>query len=275
MVRCRPTDGTLISDNDDPTFPGMPAVEPDRPSARRALILCTTPRTGSKLLCDALWRTRIAGKPDEYFAPELGLELKRAAGGKGAGGDAAFVREVVKRAMTPNGIISIKVHWHHMENVRRYLVAPGGPDAGTSLAPFAQLAEVVDYCWLRRRDVVRQAISLFRALSSGRWQSTQSRNASPEGLEFDYPKIKKLVARIAEWNASWERHFVEVGITPIPLHYEDDLEHDFRPTVLRIFRVLGVEVPDDQALEPGSARQSDATSEEWVRRYHAAAADPA
>lgn len=33
------------------------------------LIVCATPGTGSGLLCDALWNTGLAGRPDEYSCP--------------------------------------------------------------------------------------------------------------------------------------------------------------------------------------------------------------
>src|SRR5262245_50946008 len=120
----------------------MPATNPGSGTARRALVICTTPRTGSRLLCDTVWRTKLAGKPDEYFSPELRRELSRSAS---AAGDAAYLREVVSRATTPNGILSIKVHWSQMQLVKRCLAGRTG-----SRNPFARLAPVVDYCWLLR-----------------------------------------------------------------------------------------------------------------------------
>jgi len=44
-----------------------------------SLIVCATPRTASGLLCDALWNTGLAGRPEEYFCPsdELTEEIVR------------------------------------------------------------------------------------------------------------------------------------------------------------------------------------------------------
>src|SRR3954449_1735628 len=35
--------------------------------AATSYLLCSTPRTGSSLLCDALRATGVAGRPEEYF----------------------------------------------------------------------------------------------------------------------------------------------------------------------------------------------------------------
>jgi LPS sulfotransferase NodH len=163
--------------------------------------------------------------------------------------------------------MSIKVHWDHMDLVRACLAAPAG-----SRNRFAQLAPVVDFCWLRRRDTVRQAVSLFRARASNQWHSAQPRQSPPDRLEFDYPAIKELVAAITQWNSSWDRYFGDLAISPMALYYEDDLERDYRPAVTRILRMLEVEVPATLTLRAGPERQSDEQSEELVRRYHEAAA---
>jgi LPS sulfotransferase NodH len=236
-------------------------------TARRALIICTTPRTGSKLLCDAVWRTNLAGRPDEYFSVELWRELRQHSTG---GDNEACLREVMTRATTPNGIMSVKVQWDHMNLVRRCLTPPAG-----SGDPFARLAPAVDHCWLRRRDRVRQAVSLYRARATKQWHSAQSPQSSPDTLPFDYRAIKRLVATITGWESSWERHFIALGVSPLVLYYEDDLESDHRPAVRRILQLLDVDAAADVPFHGGPERQTDSHSETLVRLYHEATAGKA
>jgi trehalose 2-sulfotransferase len=67
----------------------------------QSFFICTTPRTGSSLLSEALEFTRLAGTPREFFEAEyekdwfsrLGIE-----------GDSDYIEKLTTAGMTANGV---------------------------------------------------------------------------------------------------------------------------------------------------------------------------
>jgi LPS sulfotransferase NodH len=231
-----------------------------------ALILCSIARTGSGLLSSALLRTRLAGKPDEYFGITRGRYAER----WDAETPEEFVEAMLDYSTTPNGVFSAKIHWPHLGRAVESLRAWNGgalPDD-----PFSVLAPRVQYVWMRRRDKVRQAVSAVRAERSGffSWPEGTER---PELAEhpFDYEEIDRHVRLYTAWEDSWRRHFAALGLEPEVIVYEDDLEHGVERTTRRILDLLGVAVPAGLTIRSLYRKQSDELSEELVRRYREAA----
>src|SRR5688500_8623702 len=154
-----------------------------------AYLVCATPRSGSTLLCEALKATGVAGRPEEYFeaVPATGrppqpedylrgaddadaLALLGAAAAPdpppyssldGVGSYAEHLERVRRWGTTPNGVFGAKLMWDHVGRLGAELA----PDRDTP--PLELLDELFDrprYVWVRRRDVVRQAVSLWRAM---------------------------------------------------------------------------------------------------------------
>src|SRR5215213_3769543 len=105
-------------------------------------LICTTPRSGSTLLCELLEGTGVAGRPDEYFqqlrATGMPMTPRDYLDGVAAGlvpppadhdgnGDdlsvydprrfadfEQYVAWVRRRATTPNGVFAAKIMWPYM-----------------------------------------------------------------------------------------------------------------------------------------------------------------
>jgi LPS sulfotransferase NodH len=229
---------------------------------RTSYIVCTTPRSGSGLLCESLWRTGLAGKPDEYFHRE---NYKR----WGASSYAEYVAAVLENETTPNGVFGAKLMWTQVRNLRRklFLRAP-------RLARF-RLPDMLDclfpnlhYIWLTRRHKLRQAVSFYRALETGSFRSPQE-GAEPQLREprFDFRAIDRLRRKLEKWDACWEHYFHRHGISPLVVVYEDDLEQGYRDAAARVLEHLKISVPSDLTFHAGRERQSDHLSDAFVRLY--------
>ena len=147
-----------------------------------AYLVCATPRSGSTLLCEALKATGVAGRPEEYFesvvvtgrpprprptsrastiprrsrcsAERPPPSRRRTPRSPASRSYAEHLERVRQWGTTPNGVFGAKLMWDHVGRLHRR--------AGDPLELFGDPALV----WVRRRDVVRQAISLWRAMQT-------------------------------------------------------------------------------------------------------------
>lgn len=223
---------------------------------QRALVICSARRTGSGLLSSALWGTRLCGRPDEYFTS---VARRQKAEAWGARTDAEYVDALHARTATPNGVVSAKVHDEHLGIATRCL-GPG----------FAGFAPEVVHVRLGRRDKVRQAVSMYARTVTGRFSDrTAGDPAAPVALEYDADTLRTLVDECERADRTWDRFFDEAGIEPHRLSYEDDLEHDWPSTTLRVLGFVGVDPPPDLVIATDYRRQATAATDALVERYRA------
>jgi LPS sulfotransferase NodH len=123
------------------------------------------------------------------------------------------------------------------------------------------------YIWLRRRDRLRQAVSMVRALQTRVWRSTMS-PADPSRVPvFDFEAIDVAVRRLTWRERAWQRFFQQHGIRPFTLVYED-LTEDPASLTRQVLRYLGIELPNSFVFPtPQLQKQADELTEEWVRQY--------
>jgi trehalose 2-sulfotransferase len=239
------------------------------PSRTEAYLICSTPRTGSTLLCGLLAATGVAGKPESYF--RLPDERSYAgtwgvpAGPDGPVSYSSYMRAAIAVGSTGNGVFGARVMWGTMgEVVGKLRVANGHP-----LAPDVEVLEQVlgrtRFVHLQRRDVVAQAVSWARAEQSGYWQGGDE--ISPGWRpSFDFDEVDAYVNEITVHNAAWHDWFEACGIVPFQASYEE-MVADMAGTTSAILKFLGVELPAGHAANPGTRRQADGVNDDWARRY--------
>lgn len=234
---------------------------------RTSYLVCSTARTGSTLLCEALRDTGIAGRPGEYFYEGVEQFLEREWGRQ----DMPYVEYlngVMRGFATPNGIWGAKVMWVHFE---------------PSLARLHQIPEYVrlsrpellshifpslHYIWITRRDKVRQAVSQLKAMQTGVWKVEKGETPVPaQEPRFDFDAIDFLVQANVMHEVAWQEYFAEGSIIPFTVVYED-LVAELDQTILRILEYLGIPLPDKLSFGEGRLeKQADSVSEEWCQRY--------
>src|SRR5689334_17958167 len=79
--------------------------------------ICATPRSGSTLLADGLFFTRIAGQPQEYFEENWEKAWIRRLG---ITSDLDYFHKVLTQ-VTPNGVFGSKVFWFQLEFIAKKL----------------------------------------------------------------------------------------------------------------------------------------------------------
>ncbi|MGN9763869.1 Stf0 family sulfotransferase [Micromonospora sp. SD12] len=240
--------------------------------------VCGTPRTGSSLLLGLLESTGVAGRPQAYFrSPDESLwadrwRLPRTADG---GFDHAdFVRAALAAGRTDNGVFGAKLMWGTLEELLARLAASHPDLAGDDVALLGRAFGRTGFVFLRRDDVLAQAVSRLRAEQTGEWFLGGSGEISGDAgtgraPRFDADGIRHYLDEIGEHNAAWEQWFASRGIRPHVVRYEE-LTEDMAATTRRILDFLRLDVPEDAfAIVPRHRRQADELNRQWIERYRA------
>lgn len=216
---------------------------------RNLYIIATTSRSGSTYLCQLLASTRRLGEPKEYYNPPVKARFQER---WNAADDLTYFRELLTRTSTANGVCGVKLATSALVDMR------------AQLGPVFELLRPV-YIWLRRRDALRQAISLYRASATGHWHwpaAAQRPRACPP---FDAQRINECRRRIEQANDEWESCFAAGRIDPLMLWYED-VAADPRASVAAVCRRVGVDARDLPPLKSKLRVMRDGVTDHWVKR---------
>jgi trehalose 2-sulfotransferase len=251
-----------------------------------AYLVCATQRSGSTLLCEALKATGVAGRPEEFFEARPATGTPPAPADYLVGLDDPYVAGLVadcppppappysslagiarwddhlerslRAGTTPNGVFGAKVMWNQLADV----AALAGRDA-EPVALLRDLLAPTHWVWVRRRDVLRQAVSLWRAMQTQTWRD----GAAPEPTAvYSRAAIAHLTALLADQDAAWSAFFAAQDLDPLELVYED-YARDIPGAVAEVLAHLGITGGFSLAPEPPMSRQSDGVSDEWAEAY--------
>src|SRR3954471_24982812 len=206
-------------------------------------MLASIPRTGSTFLSHALWQTGCLGAPLEYLNFEKTGPYYFAA--HSADAQMRLWRSLLHRRTSPNGVFGIKIF-----PVQLQVLNQQNPALLAALRP----TRIV---YLDRRDRAAHIVSLARATLSGVWRKEQEKDlAAPPA--YSQEAMEAAERGIAVQEAGWEKMFVQRGIEPLRLAYEDVIA---RPdeAAAAVADYLGVTlVPGAEVRVPDVVKQSGA-----------------
>lgn len=239
-------------------------------------ILCTTPRSGSTMLCRMLSASGKLGNPASYFRREDQEEWAAAWGTSmdGLPGSAHpstdFLEAVLSAGRGPTSVFGLRLMQESLQDLLGYLRAlttAQTRDRACLEAAFGPLK----FVYLERDDVVSQAISLLRAEQSGLWHKaldgTELERLSPTVPEgYDFARLHQYVLELTTQKASWREWFDAQGIAPIHVAYEALCENPAR-VLTKLSEALGVIPPGSNDVRVRTAQLRDRMSADWKARY--------
>ncbi|HEY2181530.1 MAG TPA: Stf0 family sulfotransferase [Solirubrobacteraceae bacterium] len=263
-------------------------------------LVCATPRSGSTLLCHELDRTGLAGhpqeyfealrrsglprRPHEYFDPERHPNIVERLAFREMLEDAPtpnplwhpdtydqYLEWALDEGTTPNGVFGAKLMWGYLGDFAELLRGIDGM-AGRSLPDLLSRAfPGLRYVQITRRDKVRQAVSLWKAVQTQAWQ--RDAGASDDGHDgrllepvFSFRAINYLMRQLTAHDASWDAYFLGLGYEPLKVTYEE-LAESTEDVVHSVLEHLGIAAPQNlQIGPPRLSVQADEISELWVAR---------
>jgi LPS sulfotransferase NodH len=249
----------------------MPPEAPPNRERLDSYLICATPRTGSSLLCGLLDSTGVAGHPESWFRRQDEREFAASWGiadpSNGTFDYASYFGAAIAAGSTANGIFAARIMWGTMDEVTAHLThvypAHAGSAAGLLSAAFGRTR----FVYLRREDVVAQAVSLLRAEQTGVWFETADERQEPTAEPcFDFGQACDLVRQIEQDNAAWEAWFTAEGIQPYQVLYED-LDDDPVRIASGVLGFLELDLPAEREITVRHKRLADELSTQWAESY--------
>jgi LPS sulfotransferase NodH len=234
-------------------------------------LICATPRTGSTLLCGLLDSAGVAGHPESYFRRQGEQEWAARWGivnpSDGTFSFVGYVRAAIAAGSTANGVFAARIMWETLDEVVAKL-APVYPDiAGSDNDLLNRAFGRTRFIYLRRDDVVAQAVSLLRAEQTNVWHETAQDPQEPEREpRFDFDLVDERVRIIEEHNAAWRDWFASAGIRPHLVRYEELAAEPVR-IARSVLGFLGLDLPADREIVVRYRRLADELNAQWIDGY--------
>jgi LPS sulfotransferase NodH len=181
-----------------------------------------TMRSGSTVICHDLGRLDL-GEPREWFQEDNRV-------GRPA---SDYVIETVTQSR--GELFGFKATWDQVQALCRALEAEGDP------VPLMDLRNVfpgLRVVHLVRRDKVRQAISLWRAATSGTWHIADHAGTEAGRPDYDLDALQSYFIEVVCEDWMWMDHFARTGSDVLTVAYEDYLV-DPLATIERICKHIG------------------------------------
>lgn len=240
-------------------------------------VICTSPRSGSTLLCNLLTATGVAGNPGSWFhdpsisdwldyfdlTPDASLSERDVL--------AAIFQAATAKGSQEKGVFGLRLQRHSFDFFRQKLAVLHtgfSNDAQRFQAAFGRTL----FVHLTRHDKIEQAVSYVKASQSGLW------HAAPDGTElerlspprdpvYDAVEIRARLEEMTAYDQGWERWFAREQINPLRITYESLSEHPIE-TLRQILNSLGLNPGAATGLEAGTAKLADRTSQNWMARFY-------
>ena len=239
-------------------------------------VVCTSPRSGSTLLCRLLASTGVAGNPESWFHnPSVTDWL---ANFNLAEDNSLSEREIllkifeagIVKGRANNGIFGLRLQRHSFDFLQQKL-AVLNPALWNDAQRFKAVFGNTLYIHLSRQDKVKQAVSYVKASQSGLWHvapdgTELERLSAPTELEYNADDIRKCFVELSAYDQGWKRWFATEKINPLPISYESLSENPLQ-TLRWLLDRLGLYSEPATGVEVSVAKLADETSHEWVSRF--------
>ncbi|MFN3131768.1 Stf0 family sulfotransferase [Roseibium sp.] len=247
----------------------------------QSYVLCTSPRSGSTLLCKMLAETGVAGHPESYFhEPDLGnwasdLGVSRPAGMSELEYLRLLIDTAIEQGTANKGLFGLRLQRHSFDfffRQLRTLCQDEPTDKDRLEAVFGRTL----FVHLTRPDKLSQAVSFVKAQQSGLWHraadgSELERLSPPADPVYDFAALKDCRDQFIQFDRDWNDWFAEQAIEPLRLSY-NDLCTDPQAGLKKILTALGLPTSAADPVQPGVAKLADSINADWIKRFQDQAA---
>ena len=242
----------------------------------KSYVMCGTPRSGSTMLCEMLWATRAAGRPNSYFREQDiaswadAWHVLHTEGRETAQFDHAYLQAMLREGRADTGVFGVRIMWASMQDTLRRLRRANQHD-GDARTQFALAFGNPLFIHVSRQDKVAQAVSRLRAEQSGVWHlnadgSILEGAQAPGALVYDRDRLAGFIRELKEHEAAWNKFFTQNGIEPLRLEYETTTAAP-KQALRQILVQLGVDPGKAEMVPVPTAKMADGLSADWIRRF--------
>ncbi len=226
-----------------------------KPRAEKTLAIHFTPRSGSSWLTDIIAQSGALGAAREFFNPKRLPKMAQALGAR----DLDSYIDLLGRRFGAGGVFSFEITAHQLRAVF--------PDTDTFIAHFGAVPAV----WLIRRDIVAQAVSLAKMVSTSvshtPLASTDSRAAAEAAFAYDAALIRRWLTHILVAERESEALFAAHAIRPLRLSYEGIMAAGADATLAQLAAHIGVAALPPTPPEPRHSKLGTSLNADYAARF--------
>lgn len=242
----------------------------------RSYIICTSPRSGSTLLCRLLSEVGNAGLPDSHFHEP---SLEKWLGYYGFRKDEFSTQKDALKAIFHSAyelgkgvgqVFGLRLQRHSFNFFIEQLNILYPSISDDKLLIEAAFGRTL-FIHLTRENKLDQAISFVKAEQTGLWHKAPDgteleRLSEPKELVYDAAAIAAQLELSEQMEAEWEAWFAKEQIKPLRITY-DELSAAPYATLVRVLQTLGLAHEPKVEVTPPVARLADATNKQWAERF--------
>ena len=229
--------------------------EIEKQCASKSYVIYFTPRSGSSWLTDILKASRKVGIPNEWLNPNHVSKIARAINAH----DIESYAAMLTRKQVRGGIFGLETTYYQLNKI-----LPENADFFVHFGPWT------DSYYLIREDIVSQAISLSKAVSTGVYHSVitpaEALERADEEYAYDPDHILTWLDHIRLLEIKTEAFFAKFDIEPLRLSYET-ITASAAATANAFFRRLNVDAMADELPVSGHHRISTEKYCTFARRF--------
>jgi LPS sulfotransferase NodH len=243
-------------------------------------MICTSPRSGSTLLCRLLRESSGAGLPGSHFhEPSLEKWLgqygfRRSQFGTRKQALAAVFQSAITHGKGGSNIFGLRLQRHSFTYFTKQLsiLHPSFPDDKSRMdAAFGNTL----FVYLTREDKLDQAISYVKAKQTGLWHMAPDgteieRLSEPREALYDKVAISRQLELFKKMETEWRVWFERECIDSLTITY-DELSAAPYATLSRLRKALGLENEPSLEITPPTAKLADVINRDWAERFRSEA----
>lgn len=234
----------------------------------KSVIVCSTGRSGSTLLCRTLSSLNCLGQSEEFFLPEILTKNKVYSS---ADELYRYLPDVYMSGTTPNGVFSVKLHWDHMKILTQIARTDPALSSKTNTEILSLLFPNPYFIFIRRADLIKQAISVEIGRQTGVYvipkDFSGELSCKDKKLFFKPLNIYRYKQGLQARNSNWISFFEKNNLSFFEVVYEN-LVQDFEPTIRQILEFSDIDISEqDLEIAQATKKQSTKTNENWFRYY--------
>jgi LPS sulfotransferase NodH len=213
---------------------------------KKLVVIFSTERSGSTYLCDLINNAGVC-LPHEYFQPYNYMPLLASRWGSLEGKSInieKYCEALIKYRTSTNGVLGINLHGSHIylfEQAKQY---------------FGNVE--VEYFFLKREDIIAQAVSYEIALQNSAWSSGY--NLTKNEIEYNFDSILKRLRWLEFDLLKIEAFCKKEKIFPQLINFKE-LVSDVSGHMLKLFNI---HYRDEQ---PRLKKQSTDVNTNWIKRF--------
>lgn len=228
-------------------------------------VICTTPRSGSNLLCNLLESSGVMGQPKEFLNLDSVI-LPFAQRNNLIDSESRiyldkYLNSTVDKFSSNNNIFGMKLLFDQFEPYMEL----------NSVREFLQNFKFI---WLFRKDVLSQAVSMHIAKETNEWtylneqQNREQENKNRRDfVQYDELKINKFLRKLAKDNLNWIEFFSINQIEYLPVTYEEVLLNS-QQICHKICNFCGVETNYEFAIKQAKfKKQGNELNEKFIATF--------